>query len=714
MSSGSFFTGPSATRPASSQSTFPVPITTCKRIYVSHTINVTSISFYLQSVGGNIQGRYIPVIYKDDGAVVFKGTEVFIIGNDADVTLDVTATLTVGWYRIGTYSSSGHVGSPPYQFISYDSADTATTSVNKTINGVSFTSNPGLYSSTSNAFPTTLTSTDYHTTTTEYMINFTYNTAPNAPTITSPTANQYISSRTPTITWTFSDPDSGDAQSAFDIQIVNDAYNAVLWDSGWISSSATSYTIPSGVITADSGYYVRMQVKDSAGVVNIANGSGPDANFGNQHFYSDITAPTATSVTGTQYLNVAAGGTYRIYAYGLSDTIGVTNVRFPVWTQANGQDDLIWYDGVNDGGGQWHRDIPLADHGNLEGVYQCDLYAYDAAGNNRFIGSNLTYIDRTAPSAPTQTNGILYAVSNGVSWSAFADGSTSSGLLSTTIYLQSYNGTVWSNVAGFPKSVSGVSYSFTGLAPATQYRWGIVYTDNAANANTLTYTTFTTNTYAVSTSVNLASSGYMLNQKPKFRFTVVDANDATLTNFQIQVSTINTFASTLLDTTSGASATGWGATSLTSGGTNSYTAQANIGTGTLYVRMRAYDGKDWGTWSTVVTFAIQAVSWATTISGGDTTISKRTIDEIRTKVNAVRQARGLAAAAWTDPVITDWNGATPTQIRATHLIELRQAIVDIYSALSTTSPTWTDSIIDTTINKKGVHWAELRNALISA
>lgn len=114
----------------------------------------------------------------------------------------------------------------------------------------------------------------------------TLDAAPNAPVITSPTAEKHINTRTPTITWTFSDPDVGDTQSAFAIQILNNAYNIVIWDSGWITSTASSYVIPNGVIPSDGPFWVRMNVKDSSGLINAANGGGGgDPVFGNCHFF---------------------------------------------------------------------------------------------------------------------------------------------------------------------------------------------------------------------------------------------------------------------------------------------------------------------------------------------------------------------------------------------------------------------------------------------
>ncbi|RTE09296.1 fibronectin type III domain-containing protein [Paenibacillus whitsoniae] len=539
---------------------------------------------------------------------------------------------------------------------------------------------------------------------------FTYvaNTAPNAPTVTSPTA--YANTRTPTISWTFSDPDSGDTQAGFAVSIVNSSYTVQLWDSGYIAGAATSYTIPAGVITADGNYYFRVKVWDASGTVNIANGAGPDPNFGGRSTPTLIDTVIPNQPTHT--IGTVTGTTAAITFSAFSDPV-------PSSGQAGGA-----YVCVDNAAGNTRIQTTQMAVGQtsytITGLtantqYRVYVVYQDNAGNWGIPSAASTVTtDTLAPNAPTQTNGVVYATSNGVSWSAFNDPAPSSGLLLTTLYLQQWNGSSWINVSGYPKSVVGLTNNMTGLTPATQYRWGVTYTDNAGNVSTLNYTTFTTNSYSVSTSVNLSALGYTLNKRPKFKFTVTDANDATLTNFQIQVSAVNDFSSTLIDTTSSAVSAGWSATSLPSGSIGYYTPQADLSTGTRYVRIRAYDGKDWGTWSATAAFTIQAVSWPTVIVADDTAISKRTIDDLRTKVNAIRQARGLAAAAWTDTSIQDWtNGASATNVRAVHLIELRQAITDIYTVLSTAAPSWApDTVIDTTKNRKGQHWLDLRTALL--
>lgn len=539
------------------------------------------------------------------------------------------------------------------------------------------------------------------------------NQPPAAPVITSPPNNTWINTRTPLVQWIFSDPDPGDYQSQYTIELVNSAYSEVFAGTGWLSGNVRSWQMPAGWITADGNYYIRMMVRDSSGTNSLpGTGTPGDTTFYNIYIGVDTTPPTANGSATTRGINVPVGGTFRVQVTGVSDNVAINKVQFPTWTTVNGQDDLIWYEGINAGGGTWYYDVPIANHGNVEGLYLTDPYIWDVAGNSISTGTIATYVDRTAPAVPTQTNGILYATSNGVTWSAFSDGPASSGLLLTSLILQKWNGSAYVTEPGWAKSVAGLSYNFTGLTPGTLYRWGVQYKDLAGNANPITYTNFTTNTYAVTTIENVVAGGKVYTDRPKIRMKVIDANDATLTDLEIQRSPIPSFTSPSDVTMSGSPQSFSLTAPFASGTTVTHTPSA-LPAGLSYIRARANDGKDWGQWSTVTNLTIEAAAYPTTIAANDTTISKRTIDDIRAKVNIVRQARGLAVIVWTDSTVKDWtNGAAGTSIRGIHLIELRQAINDIYVALGVAAPTWgVDPIIDTTIDRKGQHWLDLRSAI---
>ncbi len=77
---------------------------------------------------------------------------------------------------------------------------------------------------------------------------------------------------------------------------------------------------------------------------------------------------------------------YDVYAYA-TDNIGVVKMLFPTWTEYNGQDDLIWGQGIKGTysvEGQTYNykyAVNMSDHNNEIGVYLTDIYAYDSAEN---------------------------------------------------------------------------------------------------------------------------------------------------------------------------------------------------------------------------------------------------------------------------------------------------------------------------------------------
>ena len=89
------------------------------------------------------------------------------------------------------------------------------------------------------------------------------NNPPNAPTLNSPSANsRFDPSESVQFTWTFSDPDAGDSQSAYQFQLDDDSdFSSPIIDTGKVSSStsSTTQTLPSTVGL----YYWRVKTWDS-------------------------------------------------------------------------------------------------------------------------------------------------------------------------------------------------------------------------------------------------------------------------------------------------------------------------------------------------------------------------------------------------------------------------------------------------------------------
>ena len=91
------------------------------------------------------------------------------------------------------------------------------------------------------------------------------------------------------------------------------------------------------------------------------------------------------------------------------------------------------------------------------------------------------------------------------------------------------------------------------------------------------------------------------------------------------------------------------------------------------------------------------------------TIKAVHINELRSRIDAMRSRYGLSAYAWTDQTLS----VGATIIRAVHIIDLRTALAQVYAAAGLTPPTYTDPSLGMGTNIRVAHIAELRAAVIA-
>ena len=77
---------------------------------------------------------------------------------------------------------------------------------------------------------------------------------------------------------------------------------------------------------------------------------------------------------------------------------GISSVQFPTWSHVNGQDDLVWHQGTISGNKVSCR-INVSEHkGDVNCVYQTDIYAYDKVNHcETYRNQLLQYIDAVPP-----------------------------------------------------------------------------------------------------------------------------------------------------------------------------------------------------------------------------------------------------------------------------------------------------------------------------
>jgi len=93
------------------------------------------------------------------------------------------------------------------------------------------------------------------------------NAPPTAINLASTQLDYCISPPAPIFSWTFSDPDAGSSQSAYQVQIATDiGFTTIIHDTGKVISSSNSYATPPGVMGYNQSYYWRVIVWDNNGV----------------------------------------------------------------------------------------------------------------------------------------------------------------------------------------------------------------------------------------------------------------------------------------------------------------------------------------------------------------------------------------------------------------------------------------------------------------
>ena len=96
------------------------------------------------------------------------------------------------------------------------------------------------------------------------------------------------------------------------------------------------------------------------------------------------------------------------------------------------------------------------------------------------------------------------------------------------------------------------------------------------------------------------------------------------------------------------------------------------------------------------------------IRPGVTPIRAVHFTELRTRIDALRQAADLELFPWTDPVLT----AGVTRVRLVHLLDLREALGAAYAAAGRTPPGWTDAAAaGRSMPIRAAHLMELRAAV---
>ena len=113
-----------------------------------------------------------------------------------------------------------------------------------------------------------------------------------------------------------------------------------------------------------------------------------------------IVAESLAKPTGNIAIESHDNGGFSVVISNVADQNGVLGVSVPIWSEKNGQDDIIWYNATRLNNGNYKVNVSLSDHKNERGLYNVHLYYVETNGKLVGVGGT-TY---TVPAKVEETH----------------------------------------------------------------------------------------------------------------------------------------------------------------------------------------------------------------------------------------------------------------------------------------------------------------------
>ena len=172
----------------------------------------------------------------------------------------------------------------------------------------------------------------------------------------------------------------------------------LVWHQASVSGDTATFYVPSSAHKGESGAYTtHIYLYDKAGKLAPLKGVNvtvPSA---------AVTPSSSFSIGDVSVTELSASG-YRVTAK-INAPSGVSKVLMPTWTNANGQDDLVWHQAsVNGDTATFY--VPSSAHKGESGAYTTHIYLYDKAGKLAPLkGVNVT-VPSAAVTPPTPSSSL--------------------------------------------------------------------------------------------------------------------------------------------------------------------------------------------------------------------------------------------------------------------------------------------------------------------
>ena len=104
--------------------------------------------------------------------------------------------------------------------------------------------------------------------------------------------------------------------------------------------------------------------------------------------------PTVGNLSGTINIvnNDTMAGRFDVVISNVKAPKGVQTVSVPIWSEINGQDDLIWYTANRQANGTYTVNVKASDHKNSTGLYNVHLYYVQNNGQLMGVGGTTTQV----------------------------------------------------------------------------------------------------------------------------------------------------------------------------------------------------------------------------------------------------------------------------------------------------------------------------------
>lgn len=126
--------------------------------------------------------------------------------------------------------------------------------------------------------------------------------------------------------------------------------------------------------------------------VYLIDNDGKFIGLGGKQVTLDITKTQGTLTIANNDKN---RGTFDVLVTNLTNPSGISGVVIPVWSEQNGQDDLVWHNATKQDDGSYKVTVSASQHKWNSGKYIVHGYIVDASGKN--IGFGATSADVVAP-----------------------------------------------------------------------------------------------------------------------------------------------------------------------------------------------------------------------------------------------------------------------------------------------------------------------------